>query len=55
MKAASIGDCREPARRRLAHILFEYRDDGDHDEITLRRNVTELQPVALLQRVNSSR
>lgn len=51
MKAASIGDYRELARRRLPRFLFDYIDGGAYDEVTLRRNVSELQGVALRQRV----
>jgi L-lactate dehydrogenase (cytochrome) len=51
MKAASIGDYRELARQRLPRFLFEYIDGGAYDELTLCRNVTELQAVALRQRV----
>jgi L-lactate dehydrogenase (cytochrome) len=51
MKAASIGDYRELARRRLPRFLFEYIDGGAYDEVTLRRNVGDLQGVALRQRV----
>jgi L-lactate dehydrogenase (cytochrome) len=51
MKAASIGDYRELARRRLPRFLFDYVDGGAYDEVTLRRNVSDLQAVALRQRV----
>jgi L-lactate dehydrogenase (cytochrome) len=51
MKAASSLDYREIARRRLPHFLFEYIDGGSYDEVTLRRNVADLQDVALRQRV----
>ncbi len=51
MKAASITDYRELARRRLPRFLFDYIDGGSYDEITLRRNVTDLQQIALRQRV----
>jgi L-lactate dehydrogenase (cytochrome) len=51
MKAASISDYRELARRRLPHFLFEYLDGGAHDETTLRRNRTDLESVQLRQRV----
>lgn len=51
MKAASIGDYRALARRRLPRFLFEYIDGGAYDEVTLRRNVTDLRAVALRQRV----
>jgi L-lactate dehydrogenase (cytochrome) len=51
MKAASTLDYRELARRRLPHFLFEYIDGGSYAEVTLRRNVEELQSIALRQRV----
>jgi L-lactate dehydrogenase (cytochrome) len=50
-KAASVGDYRALARARLPHFLFEYLDGGSYDEVTLRRNVEDLQSVALRQRV----
>src|SRR5213082_1186038 len=50
-KAASISDYRALARARLPHFLFEYLDGGSYDEVTLRRNVEDLQRVALRQRV----
>ena len=50
-KAASVSDYRELARARLPHFLFEYLDGGSYDEVTLRRNVEDLQAVALRQRV----
>jgi L-lactate dehydrogenase (cytochrome) len=49
--AASIGDYRELARRRLPHFLFEYIDGGSYDEVTLRRNIIDMAEVALRQRV----
>jgi L-lactate dehydrogenase (cytochrome) len=51
MKAASALDYRELARRRLPHFLFEYIDGGSYAEVTLRRNVADLERVALRQRV----
>lgn len=51
MNAASIDDFRELARRRLPHFLFEYIDGGSYAQVTLRRNVTDLEDVALRQRV----
>jgi L-lactate dehydrogenase (cytochrome) len=51
MKAASISDYRELARRRLPGFLFEYIDGGSYDQETLRRNVTDLRDIALRQRV----
>jgi L-lactate dehydrogenase (cytochrome) len=51
MQAISIGDYRELARRRLPRFLFDYIDGGSFSEETLRRNVGELQTLALRQRV----
>lgn len=51
MKAASAIDYRELARRRLPHFLFEYIDGGSYAEVTLRRNVADLEDIALRQRV----
>lgn len=51
MRAASIGDYREAARRRLPHFLFEYFDGGSYAEQTLRANIADLQEVSLRQRV----
>jgi L-lactate dehydrogenase (cytochrome) len=50
-KAANLGDYRALARARLPHFLFEYLDGGSYDEVTLRRNVEDLQSIALRQRV----
>jgi L-lactate dehydrogenase (cytochrome) len=50
-RAASVGDYRALAKARLPHFLFEYLDGGSYDEVTLRRNVEDLQSVALKQRV----
>src|SRR4051812_41306072 len=51
MKAASAQDYRELARRRLPPFLFEYIDGGSYAEVTLRRNVEDLERTALRQRV----
>ena len=51
MKAASISDYRDLARRRLPPFLFEYIDGGSYGEVTLRRNIADLEAVALRQRV----
>ena len=51
MKAASALDYRELARRRLPRFLFEYIDGGSYAEVTLRRNVEDLEEIALRQRV----
>ena len=50
-KAANVSDYRALARARLPHFLFEYVDGGSYDEVTLRRNIEDLQAVALKQRV----
>jgi len=50
-KAASALDYRELARRRLPRFLFEYIDGGSYAEVTLRRNVTDLERIELRQRV----
>ena len=50
-QAASVGDYRALAKARLPHFLFEYLDGGSYDEVTLRRNVEDLQNIALKQRV----
>ena len=49
--AASVSDYRALAKARVPHFLFEYLDGGSYDEVTLRRNVEDLQSVALKQRV----
>ena len=51
MKAASTLDYRELARRRLPRFLFEYIDGGSYAEVTLRRNVQDLEGITLRQRV----
>ncbi len=47
----SIADLRELARSRVPRALFDYLDRGSYDELTLRRNRTDLDAVALRQRV----
>jgi len=44
-------DYRELARHRLPRFLFEYIDGGSCAEVTLRRNVSDLEAIALRQRV----
>ena len=51
MKPASVSDYRELARRRLPKMFFEYIDGGSYAEVTLRRNVADLEAIALRQRV----
>jgi L-lactate dehydrogenase (cytochrome) len=50
-RAASVSDYRALAKARLPHFLFEYVDGGSYDEVTLRRNIDDLQAVPLKQRV----
>ena len=51
MKIASVQDYRELARRRVPHFLFEYLDGGSYAEVTKGRNKTDLESIALRQRV----
>lgn len=51
MKVAAPADFRELARRRLPRFLFDYIDGGSYAEITLGRNVADLEQVALRQRI----
>jgi nitroreductase len=51
MKPPSISDYRVAARRSLPRFLFDYVDGGSYGEVTLRRNVADLEAVALRQRV----
>ncbi len=51
MRAASVSDYRELARRRLPNIFFEYIDGGSYAEATLKRNVADMEAIALRQRV----
>ena len=51
MTPANASDYRALAKARLPHFLFEYLDGGSYDEVTLRRNVEDLQSIALKQRV----
>ena len=51
MRAASVSDYRELARRRLPNIFFEYIDGGSYAEATLARNVADMEAIALRQRV----
>ena len=51
MKPASVADYRELARRRLPKMFFEYIDGGSYAEVTLKRNVADIEALALRQRV----
>jgi hypothetical protein len=46
MTIASINEYRALARRGLPHFLFEYLDGGSYGEVTLRRNIADLESVA---------
>lgn len=47
----SIADLRERARKRVPQAIFDYADRGSYDEITIRRNRSDLEAIALRQRV----
>ena len=51
MRAASVADYRELARRRLPNIFFEYIDGGSYAQTTLARNVEDMEALSLRQRV----
>ena len=46
-----VSEYRERARRRLPPLLFHYIDGGAYSEVTLRRNVEDMEAIALRQRV----
>ena len=48
---ANVADYRELARRRLPRQLFDYIDGGASEEVTMRANVSDLEALALRQRV----
>jgi L-lactate dehydrogenase (cytochrome) len=50
-RAASVSDYRALAKARLPHFLFEYLDGGSYAEVTAKRNIADLEAVALRQRV----
>ena len=51
MRVASASDYRELARRRAPRFLFDYVDGGSYAEVTLRRNLEDLEQITLHQRV----
>jgi L-lactate dehydrogenase (cytochrome) len=51
VKAASVPDYRLLAKKRVPHFLFEYLDGGSYAEVTKERNRTDLEALALRQRV----
>jgi L-lactate dehydrogenase (cytochrome) len=48
---SSPSDFRVAARRKLPRFLFDYLDGGAGEEMTLRRNLSDLSSIALRQRV----
>jgi len=46
-----VGDFRELARRKVPRAIFDYADRGSYEEITIRRNRTDLDALTLRQRV----
>ena len=51
MKAVSVADYRIIAKKRVPHFLFEYLDGGSFAETTKERNSSDLESIALRQRV----
>ena len=51
MKAASVYDYRHLAKKRVPRFLFEYLDGGSYAEVTKARNRSDLESLALRQRV----
>ncbi|MGE0045548.1 MAG: L-lactate dehydrogenase [Hyphomonadaceae bacterium] len=51
MIAASVKDFRERAQDRLPRLMFDYLDGGSYSELTLEKNVTDMEALALRQRV----
>lgn len=47
----SIADLRALALKRVPRAIFDYADRGSYDEITIRRNRTDLEALAFRQRV----
>jgi L-lactate dehydrogenase (cytochrome) len=47
----SIADLRELAAKRVPRSIFQYVDHGSYDELTLRRNRTDLEALRFRQRV----
>lgn len=46
-----IADLRILAKRRIPRAIFEYADQGSYDEVTYRRNRTDLEALSIRQRV----
>ena len=47
----SIADLKELARRLVPKAIFDYADGGSYEELTLRRNATDLDALSFRQRV----
>jgi L-lactate dehydrogenase (cytochrome) len=50
-RAASTEDYRTLAHQRLPRVLFDYIDGGSYAEVTLRRNLDDMEALAFRQRV----
>ena len=48
---ANVTDYRAVAKRRLPRMIFDYIDGGSYAEVTLAKNVADLEAIALRQRV----
>ncbi|QIW16802.1 alpha-hydroxy-acid oxidizing enzyme [Pasteurellaceae bacterium RH1A] len=51
MIISSANDYREAARRKVPPFMFHYADGGSYAEQTLKRNISDLEDIALRQRV----
>ncbi|OOF69650.1 FMN-dependent L-lactate dehydrogenase LldD [Rodentibacter caecimuris] len=51
MIISSANDYQKAARRRVPPFMFHYADGGSYSEQTLRRNISDLENIALRQRV----
>jgi L-lactate dehydrogenase (cytochrome) len=50
-RAATIGDLRAAARRRMPRVVFDYLDGAAGDEVTATRNIAALRAIELAPRV----
>jgi L-lactate dehydrogenase (cytochrome) len=50
-RAGTIGELRAAARRRVPRVIFDFADGAAGDELTARRNVTDLRAIELQPRV----
>jgi L-lactate dehydrogenase (cytochrome) len=50
-RAATIGDLRAAARRRVPRVVFDYVDGAAGDEVTAARNIAALRAIELAPRV----